>query len=164
MNSTILYLISIFIHLLPETKCFGLKRVLYRLAGADIGKGTRIVSSAKIMGSGKLIIGSNTWIGHDALIICSSNIFIGSHCDIAPRVYIGTGTHIIDVNCEHVSGRGISLPISIGNGCWLCANSMILPGTTIGNKSILAAGAVAKGNIPSRELWGGCIAKKIKDL
>ena len=45
--------------------------------------------------------------------------------------------------------------IKIGSDCFIGARSTILPGVSIGNKSIVAAGAVVSQNIPSGEVWGG---------
>lgn len=164
MNSLKLQLAGFLVHNLPLTRCFALKRSLYRWAGVTVGANVRIVSSAKIVGNGSLTIGNNTWIGHDVLIVCSDTVTIGANCDIAPRVYIGNGTHVIDPSSSHVAGSGRSLPVEIGDGCWLCVNSTILPGAKIDNKSIIAAGAIVKGEVPSLELWGGVPAKKIRSL
>lgn len=164
MNSSLLQIVGFVVRMLPLTRCFGLKRALYRLGGAKIGDNVRIVSSAKIIGSGSLTIGDNTWLGHEAMIVCSGETSIGANCDIAPRVFIGNGTHIIDPTSCRVAGPGTSLPIIIGDGCWLCVNSTILPGAKIGCKSIIAAGAVVKGGVPSLEMWGGVPAKKIKSI
>lgn len=164
MNNLLLYVFGGIAHRLPQTRAFALKRLLYRLAGVNVGQNVKIVSSVKIYGNGNLTIGDNTWIGHETMIIVSKSVCIGSDCDIAPRVYIGDGTHVVDVNAKNVAGDGRRLPVHIGDGCWLCANTTILPGTIIGDKTIIAAGSVVKGEIPSFELWGGCIAKKIKSL
>ena len=164
MNSLALYFVGHFVHLLPDTRCFGLKRMLYRLCGAQIEKNVRICSSAVICGDGKLLIGENTWVGHDVLIGCVNNISIGRDCDIAPRVYIGDGTHVIDKESPNVAGKGISMPIIIGDGCWLCANSTILPGSKLAKKCIVAAGSVFKGSSKPYEIWGGVLAKKIKNI
>lgn len=164
MNNLLLYVAKKVSSLCPETRCFALKRALYRLAGVKIGKNVRITSSATIIGASDLSIGDNTWIGHQALIVCSAPIKIGKNCGIAPRVYIGTGTHEIDRETPGILGKGISMPITIEDGCWLCVNSTILYGTTIADHSIIAPGAVVKGDVPSYELWGGCLAKKIKNL
>lgn len=45
--------------------------------------------------------------------------------------------------------------IKIGNNCFIGARSMIMPGVTIGDNSIVAAGALVTKNIPSGEVWGG---------
>ena len=87
-----------------------------------------------------------------------------ANCDIAPRVYIGTGTHLIDVNADHVAAKDVSKDVYIGNGCWLCANSIILPGTRIGNKCVVAAGAVVISDCEDMTLVAGVPAKKIKDF
>lgn len=164
LSSTRLFLISIVWQILPSTRFYKFKVSCLRWSGASVGSNVRIASSAKICGDGKLEIGDNTWIGHDVLIVCSDHISIGSDCDIAPRVFIGDGTHVIDKSRPNVAGAGKMLPVKIGNGCWLCASSTILPGSEIGEKCIIAAGSVFKGKSNPLEVWGGVIAKKIKDL
>lgn len=62
------------------------------------------------------------------LISASSNVSIGAYVDIAPRVYIGTETHQIDRIGNYVAGQGINKDVTIGDGAWICANSIILPG------------------------------------
>ena len=128
--------------LLPETRCFGFKCWLLKRTGAKVGKNVRICSSALFVGTGHLEIGNNTWIGHRCIISTSSSIKIGSDCDIAPNVYIGNGTHQITPDRKRIADIEISEDIIIGNGCWLCAGSMVLPGVTIQEKSVVAAGAV----------------------
>lgn len=164
MRPSILYLCSILFPMFPDTRCFGIKRVLLRFAGAKIGKNVRICSSVRIKGNCKLVIGDNTWIGHNCLIVCSANIMIGSDVDIAPMCYIGTGIHEITPCSDKIAGNGYSLPIRISNGCWLCVRSTILPGTTIDTKCIVAAGSVVKGSYKSLSLIGGIPAKAIRTL
>lgn len=164
MSSLKLFFIRLIILFLPDTRFFCLKRSVYRLAGIKVGNNVRICSSARILGNGSLSIGDNTWIGHETLIICSSNVIIGSNVDIAPRVFIGTGTHEIDLNTPGIAGNGISKDIIIGDGCWLGAGSIILPGTELGEKTVVAAGAVVNKSFSSYLVVGGVPAKVIKSL
>lgn len=164
MNSFGLYLVGHIIRLLPDTRCFGIKRMLYHMCGVKIGTNVRICSSVKVIGNASLIIGDNVWIGHDSMIVASAKVIIGAHVNIAPRVYIGTGTHVIDTTGISIAGEGKSLPIIIGDGAWICANSSIIAGVKIGKRSIVAAGAVVLHDVPDGELWGGIPAKKIKTL
>lgn len=164
MNTLGLYIVGHIVRLLPDSRCFGIKRSLYRLCGVKVGKNVRICSSVVIGGNGELSIGDNTWIGHQVLIICSHRIEIGKNCDIAPKVYIGDGTHIIDKDSPNIAGSGKTLPIRIGDGCWLCVNCCILPGSNLAEKCIVAAGSVYKGASNPYEVWGGVLAKKIKDV
>lgn len=150
--------------LIPETRGFGLKRALYRWAGVIIGDGVKINSSVRISGIGKLSIGKNTWIGPEVMIACSSEISIGADCDIAPRVFIGDGTHIITPGMDHIAGQDVTAPVHIGNGCWLCVNSTVLPGVSIGDKCVVAAGAVVNNSVGHDRLIAGVPAKVIKEL
>lgn len=164
MKTYILYLYNLLNLLLPETKFFLFKNFMLKMAGAKIGTNVRICSSVKILGNGSLFIGDNTWIGHQCLIISSSQISIGKNVDIAPKVYIGTGTHIINIHSKNIAGEGISKNVKINDGCWIGVNSTILPGVEISEKTIIAAGSVVNKNCEPLNVYAGVPAKLIKDL
>lgn len=88
---------------------------------------------------------------------------------IGDNVMIGPGTLISTVNHPLTPmGRrqhlGIAKPVRIGNDVWIGGNVTILPGVTIGNNVVVAAGAVVTKDIPDNTLVGGVPAKKIRDL
>lgn len=164
MRTIVSYINNLIFPIIPETRAFGLKRAMWRLAGVRIGKQVKISSSCKLFGAGELIIGDNTWIGYQTTIVSSSKITIGSNVDIAPRVYIGTGTHTINAEAERIAAEDISKDITIGDGCWLCVNSVILPGAIISKKCVIAAGAVVNGVfLKDRCLLAGVPAKIAKN-
>ena len=70
---------------------------------------------------------------------------------------------MITPNNERIAGIDITKPIRIGNGCWLCANSTILPGVVIGNKCVVAAGAIVTKSSGDLKLLAGVPASE-KDL
>lgn len=164
MRTIVQYINKLIFPLLPETKCFGLKRGLLRLSGAKIGSNARICSSVMIIGAGELTIGDNTWVGHRCLISASSSIRIGKNVDIAPNVYIGNGTHEITPDKERIASIELSKDIVIGNGCWLCANVTILPGVTIGDKCVVAAGSVVTKSYGNMKLLAGIPADVKKNI
>lgn len=165
MKAIFRYIMVLIMPLLPETRCFGFKCWLLKRTGAKVGKNVRICSSALFVGTGHLEIGNNTWIGHRCIISTSSSIKIGSDCDIAPNVYIGNGTHQITPDRKRIADIEISEDIIIGNGCWLCAGSMVLPGVTIQEKSVVAAGAVVtKSQSENMILLAGIPARIKKHL
>lgn len=165
MKPWVNYFNMMFFRLLPETSCFALKRALLRLAGAKIGRNVRICSSVHVLGCGELVIGDDVWIGHEVFISTTSRVEIGNYVDIAPMVYIGTGTHRIDTEGLHAAGEGISGDIKIEDGVWLCARSTLLPGVVIGKNSVVAAGALVAKSFPvSRILIGGIPAIEIKKI
>lgn len=54
--------------------------------------------------------------------------------------------------------------ITIGDNVFIGANSTILPGVTIGNNVVIATGSVVTKDVPSGEVWGGVIAKRISSI
>lgn len=118
----------------------------------------------KILGTGKLSIGNNSWLGHGCMIVSTSRVKIGADVDIAPKVYIGTGSHRIDVEGNKIAGEGISSDVEIGEGSWLGAGSIVLPGVHIADHCAVAAGAVVTSDTQPYTLVGGVPAKEIKKL
>lgn len=55
-------------------------------------------------------------------------------------------------------------PIYIGKSVWIGANAMVLPGVTIGDGAVIAAGAAVTKDVPENTIVGGIPAKKIKDI
>jgi len=157
-------LIKLIFFALPETRLFGFKAHLLQLAGARLGENVRVCSSANILGSGDLVVGDDTWIGHQVLICTSSRVTIGRAVDIGPRVYIGTGTHEIDSDGARTAGAGINKDVVIADGVWLGVGSTVLPGVTIGEKSVIAAGAVVTEDVPPRVVAGGIPARVLRQL
>ena len=166
MNSKLLFIYNIFRLLLPDTGLFALKSSFLQYAGVKIGKNVQICSSTKIVGIGNLDIGDNTWIGLDVMIISSGNatINIGKNVDIAPQVFIGTGSHQICTEDNRVAGVGTNKDVTIGDGTWIGARATILPGVHVGKMCMIAAGALISKDVPDYTIVGGVPAKVLKRL
>ena len=165
MDTVKLWLYGLISRLLPETRCFGLKVGMLRWCGAKVGDNVRVNSSARIGGNGKLIIGSGVWIGSQSFIYVSgrTEIRIGNNVDIGPCVMLCNGTHKIDLEGERIAGQGNTASVVIGDGCWLCARSTILPGVELQPRTLVAAGAVVtKSNANQRSLLAGVPAREKK--
>lgn len=134
---------------LPESRGFRFKRALLRWAGAKVGDNVRIYSSVTILGTGTLEIGDDVHIGSGVFIsaVAPAKVAIGSHVDIGPGAMILTGSHKVDFEGEHVAGEGTTASVEIGDGCWLGARSVILPGVKLPLKTLVAAGAVVTKSI-----------------
>ncbi len=164
IRSSRIYIVSKLFQLIPETRGFALKARLLKWAGVELGREVRVCSSVTILGSGSLAIGDRTWVGHQSLIVSTCSVKIGKDVDIAPRVYIGTGTHQLDAFGPRSAGAGMSQAVVIGDGAWLSAGCMVLPGVTVGKKAVVAAGAVVAKDIAARTIVGGVPARIIKEL
>lgn len=148
---------------IPPSRCFALKRTLLRWAGAQIGTNTRVVSSARFYLTGRLVIGNETWIGHEVLVAGGdADVIIGSKVDIAPRVSLIAGSHELFTIKGRAAGKGCSLPITIEDGAWLCASSTLLGGVTVGRCGVVAAGALVNRDVKPGCVFGGVPAREIK--
>ncbi|MBN8419162.1 MAG: acyltransferase [Verrucomicrobia bacterium] len=105
-----------------------------------------------------LSIGDGCFINDGVNICCSTAITIGPHVKIADwAVLYDTDFHPV-APAEKVRSE----PITIGKNVWIGARVMILPGATIGDHSVIAAGAIVRGEIPPRSIAAGVPAKVIK--
>ena len=153
------------LRMLPLTRAFALKRACLKGSGFDIAGDVRVVSTARFLTGGNLVIGEGSWIGHDFLLVGGqADVQIGANCDIGPRVTIAFGTHVLLEGEGRAAGAGYSLPVEIGDGCWIGTGATVLGGTVIGNCSVVAAGAVLRGVYPDRVLIGGTPARVIRTL
>lgn len=90
-------------------------------------------------------------------------IRIGDNCFVAPQVGIYTATHPLDPQ-ERISGTEFGKPITIGDNCWIGGSATIVPGVTLGNNVVVAAGAVVTKSFGDNVVIGGNPAKIIKEL
>ena len=120
----------------------------------------------------KLSIGSQTGMSSPT-IWCQHEITIGSHVLIGgDAIIIDTDAHSLDYRDrrnEWVPNSGAlqkakCAPIHIGDDVLIGTRAIILKGVTIGDRSVIAAGAVVCSDVPADELWGGNPAKFIKKL
>ena len=149
-------------HFLAGTHAFGLKRwMLNCVQGISIGKGARIVGPINVYGS--LSVGVDSWVGHDFSVEGNGFVSIGNNCDIAPFVKCLTGGHNVG-NHGRRAGEGFTKGVVIGDGSWIGANSLILPGIRIEDGVIVAAGAVVTKDVDVDCLVGGVPAKTIRIL
>ena len=159
-----LTLLGRFCSLLPESRLFKFKAVLYRsVGGLEIDPASRIYSSVRF-GTYPISIGARTHIGYGCLFIgaIGCSISIGRDCDIAPEVIFMTGTHELGGQ-KRRAGKDVAYPIRIGDGTWIGSRAMILPGVEIGPGCIIAAGSVVNKSVPPNTLAAGvpATAKKL---
>ena len=129
-----------------------------------IGGGFR--SSIVISRKAKLTLGANFKMSNSA-IYCAENITIGNDVMIGCCCKIwDTDFHSLDAQTrvDTPNDNFNTRPIRIGNNVFVGGYSIILKGTQIGDNSIIGAGSVVSGTIPSGEIWAGNPAKFIKKI
>ena len=150
--------------IVPEQGSFGLRARALRLAGVDVHSSVRISRTVRFVYP-NISVGSATFIGPEVLIYSNARgqIVVGRNVDIAPRVVICAGSHEVGLEGRR-AGEGIGSNISIGDGTWIGLGATILLGSSIGNMSIVAAGAVVNGDFPPNSLLAGVPAKVVRVL
>ena len=149
--------------LLPANRAIALRTRIVRAIGLDIGPGTHMFGMPKITSSPgplrqRLRIGADCTLGSRVILECGDVLAIGDRVTLADGVVILTTSHQIGPR-EHRAGALVRSPVVIGDDVHIGADSIILPGATLGNgarvlpKSVVNA-AVAPGatvaGIPAR--------------
>ena len=83
------------------------------------------------------------------------------HC--TDRVFIESPVHMSYGNHVHM-GAHYSLPIHIGNKVWIGANSVVLPGVTIGENSVIGAGSIVTRDIPANVVAVGNPCRVLREI
>lgn len=106
-------------------------------------------------------IGKNVFINFDCTFLALGGITIEDDVLIGPKVNLITENH--PLNPKERKGL-IAKPILIKKNSWIGANATILPGVTIGENAVVAAGAVVSKDVPDNTIVGGIPAKIIKEI
>lgn len=106
-------------------------------------------------------IGKNVFINFDCTFLDLGGITIEDGVLIAPKVNLLSEGHPLSPHSRHnlVPGH-----IHIKKNAWIGANATVLPGVTIGENAIVAAGAVVSKDVPDNVVAGGIPAKIIRDI
>jgi UDP-2-acetamido-3-amino-2,3-dideoxy-glucuronate N-acetyltransferase len=134
----------------------------------EIGEGTVVHDQVNLY---KCKIGKNCKI--DAFVYIEEGVVIGNNCKIRPFVFIPTGVAIEDdvfvgpnvtfTNDMYpkVKGNWQLLKTTVKQGAALGANSVILPGVTVGKNALVGSGSVVTQDVPENTIVAGNPAKQI---
>ncbi|WP_208597346.1 acyltransferase [Trichlorobacter lovleyi] len=132
-----------------------------------LGRGCRLKPGTVIYvkKGASLIIGDNTSTGHDTEISVGKYVTIGSDVIMAPYTYITDSNHRFDLQDKTIREQGMDIgTVEIGNDVWIARGSMVLKDARIGNRTVIAAGAIVSKSFPDRVIIGGIPAKILKEL
>lgn len=142
----------------PRWALHGWRRGLLRAFGAKVGNGSRISPSARIWAPWNLVMGDYSVLAEGVDCYSMDKIVIGSKVAVSQRSYLCTGSHDIDSLRRPL----ITKPIVIQDHVWICAESFVGPGVSIGEGAVVGARAVVVRDIPAWSVVGGNPARYIK--
>ncbi|MEZ4875488.1 MAG: sugar O-acetyltransferase [Flavobacteriaceae bacterium] len=150
------------INALDETHKEKRNKLLYELLG-HAGKNLWIEPPFYCDYGYNITVGYNVFMNYNCCILDVMPVTLGNRVMLAPNVQIYTVTHPLNAK-ERNSGKEFAKPITIGDDVWIGGGAIICPGVTIGNRAVIAAGAVVTKDVPEDVLVGGNPAKIIKSI
>lgn len=110
-----------------------------------------------------LHLGERVFINTGATILNTAHVTIGDGTMIGPNCQLITVTHPLDRELR-AAGWERAEPITLGKDVWLAAGVTVLPGVTLGDGSVAAAGAVVTKDVPPGALVAGVPARVVREL
>lgn len=152
---------------LPHLTFNFLRTAIWRVAGLRLGQRSRIMGPLHITGDDawqtRLVIGDDTFLTGPIRIDLGADVHIGNRVHIGHDAMLLTVDHEIG-NSELRCAATHAQPIHIGDGAWLAARCLVLPGVTIGKGAVVAAGAVVTRDVPPDTLVAGVPARVVRPL
>lgn len=108
--------------------------------------------------------GHFTFVNFDSVFLDTSPIYIGEDVFIGPKCVLACAGHPINSEQRRTEPLMQSKPIHIGNNVWLGASVTVIGGVSIGDGSVIAAGAVVTTDIPASVVAGGVPCKVIRSI
>jgi maltose O-acetyltransferase len=143
-----------------------LRTPMLRASGVDV-RNYRVQSGC-FFGGTSVRIGRRAFVNYGTFFDSSAPIAIGDGASIGPECMFITQSHRIgptqELRTDRSAGTTVLGPIEVGQNVWLGARVLVLPGVTIGDGSVVAAGAVVTEDCAPNGLYAGVPATRIRDL
>ena len=144
-------------HTMPYTEEYN--NLVKELFGDNLGEGAMVMPPLKGVCFDRVKIGKNVMIMSDCLMMSRGGITIEDDAMIAANVQLISNNHDLDDRVLL-----ICKPVHIGRKAWIGAGATILPGVTVGENAVVAAGAVVTKDVAPNTIVGGNPAKFIKNI
>ena len=140
----------------------GRTEILRELLGS-VGDDVDVMPPFQVDYGTNVSIGARTFVNYDAVFLDPAPITIGEEVQIASGVQLVTATHPLEA-AERRAGWELARPVAIGDGAWLGAGVIVLPGVTVGEEAVVGAGAVVTKDVAPRTVVAGNPARVLREL
>ena len=138
-----------------------LRRLFFELIGQEVDDTFGLFPPFSTDYGMNITLGKRVFINSGCCFQDQGGIEIGDDVLIGQQVVIATLDHDLDPDNR---GSMRPSPVKIGNKVWIGAHATILPGVTIGDGAVVAAGAVVTKDVPANTVVAGVPAKVLKNL
>lgn len=135
------------------------RALLLRSFGATMGKGANVRPSARVWAPWNLEMGEYAAVAEGVIVYNMAKITIGNKATVSQYSHLCAGTHDYDSPNFQLYAE----PITIGDEAWVCADSFVGPGVTIGEGAVLGARSVATKDMPAWMVCAGNPCKPLKE-
>lgn len=144
------------LNIIRKCEVYFLKSQMY------LGERVIIKTGFQVTHPKNVAISDDVYINVDVVVMSHGGVEIGSQCIIAPRVQIISVNH--DLGCYGLSQRDSTVlgKVQIGEGVWIGAGAIVLPGVTIGENAVIGAGSIVTKSIPANAIAIGNPCKVAK--
>ncbi|MDZ7957615.1 MAG: acyltransferase [Aulosira sp. DedQUE10] len=139
-------------HVFNKIPSYTFRSWMYRyLLGYELDKDVTIQMNCYVYCRGNLVIGDRTMINRACVLDSRGGLYIGSRVNISPYVQIYTAQH----NIHSPTFAEERAAVTIGDYVWISTRATILPGVTLEEGVVVAAGAVVTKNVPAYKIVAG---------
>ena len=129
----------------------------------SVGDGTVIMPQFTCDYGYNIRLGLNVFINYHCIFLDCAPIDIGNDVQVGPAVQLYTAQHPLEAEIRR-SGLESARPIRIGSDVWIGGGAAILPGVTIGDRSVVGAGSVVVHSVPADCVAVGNPARVVRTL
>ncbi len=135
------------------------RNYFYRRSGLTLPRTSSIHWRAEFYAVENIVIGDNCIVGDTAFLDGRSGLVLGNNVNVGSHVSIYTREHKVDSPTFEETGAAVH----IGDYAWVASHAVVLPGVSIGEGAVVAAGAVVTKDVPDYTVVGGNPARHIKN-
>lgn len=139
------------------------RNALVRQMFGSVGEDVWVNQPLTLAVGSTVTIGEGTYINSGLILVDDYEITIGKGVLIGTGVTLCTTGHPIDPE-RRAEGTMYSFPITIGEGAWIGAGAIVLPGVTIGSYAVIGAGSIVNKDIPDYTVAVGNPCRPIRKI
>lgn len=137
--------------------------LLSAILGCPVSEGVTVLSPVYFDYGPLTKLGKGVFVNHGCYFMDGGGITIGDNTFIGPFTGFYTAAHPVD-HARRNQGLEWAKPIVVGKNCWFGANVSVMPGVTIGDGCVIAAGSVVTTDLPDNALAAGVPAVVKKEI
>jgi maltose O-acetyltransferase len=108
-------------------------------------------------------VGDDFYANYGCVLLDVRRIAFGDRCLVAPGVHVYTATHPLDA-ATRAEGLEYGEPVTVGDDVWIGGRAVLNPGVTVGDRSVVASGAVVTSDVPDDVVVRGNPATVVREL